>query len=44
MAMKLSAADYVIKPVARAHLEKLFRETLLTGKGRHQEGEGVLLF
>jgi YesN/AraC family two-component response regulator len=35
MAMKLGAADYVIKPVAPADLEKLLREALLTGKDRH---------
>jgi YesN/AraC family two-component response regulator len=35
MAMKLSVADYVIKPVAPDDLERLIRETLLKkGKGR----------
>jgi len=33
--------DYLIKPV---DLERLIRETLLKGKGGHQEGEGLLLF
>lgn len=32
-AMKLGAADYLIKPVAPDNLEKLIRETLLKGKG-----------
>jgi DNA-binding NtrC family response regulator len=34
-AMKLGAADYLIKPVAPDNLERLIRETLLKGKGRH---------
>jgi len=34
-AMKLGAADYLIKPVAPDNREKLIRETLLKGKGGH---------
>jgi DNA-binding NtrC family response regulator len=34
-AMKLGAVDYLIKPVAADNLERLIRETLLKGKGRH---------
>ena len=43
-ARKLGTADYPAKPVAPDALEKLIRETLLKGKGGHQEGEGLLLF
>jgi len=34
-AMKLGAADYLIKPVVPDNLERLIQETLLKGKGRH---------
>ena len=34
-AMKLGAADCLIKPFAPDNLEKLIRETLLKGKGGH---------
>lgn len=34
-AMKLGAADYLIKPVEPDNLESLIRETLLKRKGRH---------
>jgi DNA-binding NtrC family response regulator len=34
-AMKLGAADYLIKPVEPDNLERLIRETLLKRKGRH---------
>jgi DNA-binding NtrC family response regulator len=43
-AMKLGAADYLIKPVMLNNLERLIRETLPKGKGGHQEGEGLFLF
>jgi DNA-binding NtrC family response regulator len=33
--MKMGAVDYLIKPVAPDNLERLIRETLLKGKGRH---------
>jgi ActR/RegA family two-component response regulator len=42
-AMRLGAADYLIKPAMLDDLERLIRETLLKGKGGHQEGEGVSL-
>jgi len=42
--MKLSAIDYLIKPVEPDDLERLIRETLLKGKGGHQEGEGLISF
>jgi DNA-binding NtrC family response regulator len=42
-AMKLGAADYLIKPVMLDDRERLIREDLLKGKSGHQEDEGILL-
>ena len=43
-AMKLGAADYLIKPLAPDNLERLIQEILLKGKGGYQGGEGLFLF